>query len=106
MYLVLISRVCLPLLYYVLLRTLSILSYIKGMKALLWASVIIAAILLLQPALDENYRQCKEKAYKWAASTASTEANCILFGHKTNNKAKFSSKIFPKSTSLLYSGLK
>jgi len=82
------------------------LSYIKGMKALLWASVIIAAILLLQPALDENYRQCKEKAYKWAASTASTEANCILFGHKTNNKAKFSSKIFPKSTSLLYSGLK
>jgi len=88
-HLVLVGRVRFPLLYYGLLRTLSILSHIRVMKALLWASVIIAAILLLQPALDENYGQCKKKAYKWAASTAGTKANCILFGREANNKAKF-----------------
>ena len=46
--LVLVGRARLPLLYYALLRTLSILSHIRDMNALLWAAVIIAAIIFFQ----------------------------------------------------------
>jgi len=48
MHYVLGIRVCLSLLYYALLRTLSIWRYIKSMKVLLWVSVIIAAIIFFQ----------------------------------------------------------